>query len=298
MAGFFMPFAVEQAVLPPSPRDELLRTQNQDGGWGYHGNVSWTEPTAFAVLALFPEPATAMSSAVRWLKSMQRPDGGWRPTTAVDESTWVTAVAMLALRKAGALPADDRSVTWLLQQTGRESSWTVRLRQLLLGSAPDHSTNDAGWPWFPGTAGWVMPTAFSILALRALQGARPELRGRASEGQRFLLSRQCADGGWNHGSSRALGYEGLSYPETTGISLLALSGGDAPVPANALRCAEQHLARRPSASGANWLQLGLAAAGKLPEGAAVHRPSGRNVSDVAIARILEQAVGGHNAFLR
>lgn len=291
---------LQQSPSGTSLQDHLLRTQNPDGGWGYGGSVSWTEPTAYAVLALSRGDASAVSRAIQWLKSMQCADGGWRPTAAVRESTWVTAVALLALRRAGVLSAHNKAVAWLLQQTGRESTWSVRLRQLLLGSRPDHSTSDSGWPWYPGAAAWVMPTAFSILALRSLERDRPEVRSRIVEGQQFLMSRKCADGGWNHGSSRALGYDGVSYPETTGIALLALQGGAVSVPPATLTAAEQHLMRCRSGSAATWLQLGLLAYGRLSQKADLRSPTpnGHNVADLAIGRILERALGGTNVFLQ
>lgn len=289
---------------PPSGRslrDELLRAQNPDGGWGYGGSISWTEPTAYAVLALLPADASSVSRGIRWLRSMQRPGGGYRPTAAVDESTWVTSLAILALRKVRALSTDDPSIAWLLEQTGRESAWTVRVRQFLLGARPDHSAGDSGWPWYPGAAAWVMPTAFSILALRALQETRPDVRSRLVEGRQFLLSRKCADGGWNHGSSRALGYDAVSYPETTGIALLALQGGDTHVPPESLSAAERQLAECRSGSAANWLRMGLLAHGRLPQQqqlAPQANPKRHNIADAAIARIFERSLGGTNVFLQ
>ena len=83
----------------------------------------------------------------------------------------------------------------------------------------------------------------------------------------YLLSRMCADGGWNHGSSQALGRDGDSYPETTGIALLALRAAGS-VPANraqlgrARAAARRHLAICRTAEGIAWLRMGLAAHGE------------------------------------
>ena len=64
--------------------------------------------------------------------------------------------------------------------------------------------------------------------------------------------------------SRALGYDGNSYPETTGAALLALAGA-----ANldkSLAAAERHWRECRSAEGAAWLKLGLLANGRKQEG--------------------------------
>jgi hypothetical protein len=228
---------------------------------------------------------------------MQRKDGGWSPTNDVAESTWVTAPAVLALETSGALQDSGSAVEWLLAQTGRETNWIVRLRQTLLGVKPDHSVQHDGWPWFPGAAAWVMPSALTILALASLNNRQPQspVASRIDEGRKFLLDRMCHDSGWNHGSSRALGYDGTSYPETTGIALLALKGANDPALSRAVACARRHLSACASASAAGWLKLGLLAHGVAPEELR-SSPAGtpRVVVDVALTLLAEQALEGRN----
>ena len=100
------------------------------------------------------------------------------------------------------------------------------LRQWLLGNSALPSTNFPGWPWIPGAAAWVGPTSLAILALeKEIAGVR--CRDPAAHRRRPPLpaAAACAsNGGWNHGSVRALGYESTPYPETTGMALAALRG--------------------------------------------------------------------------
>src|SRR5206468_10714383 len=143
--------------------------------------------------------------------------------------TWVSALALLLPREI--TTADrSRAAAWLLAQTGRESSWVSRVRQWMLGVRVDVSQQFDGWPWYPGAAAWVTPTALTILALEKLNagGGDARVRERMEQGRAFLLARKCRDGGWNHGSTRALGYDSGSYPETTGVALLALHSSSGP----------------------------------------------------------------------
>jgi prenyltransferase/squalene oxidase-like repeat protein len=279
----------------------LLNRQNSDGGWGYHGGGSWTEPTCYALLALAAGDLAGSQAARRgalWLARCQRPDGGLAPRESVAESTWLTALSLLL--PAGLLAGGvdrRRAGSWVLHQTGRESGWAYRLRLWMLGSTPQVSFAFDGWPWFTGTAAWIIPTAISILALEKLgrEGGGSELSGRIAQGRAFLLARRCRDGGWNHGSTKALGYDSDSYPETTGIALLALHGSAAPELSQAVTRGEQHLARCQSSEAANWLTLGLLVHGR--NAAAPPLAAHGTTMEIALAALAESARGGRNFFL-
>ena len=123
------------------------------------------------------------------------------------------------------------------------------------------------------------------------------MEDRLESGRRFLWSRMCGDGGWNHGSTRALGYEAGSYPETTGLALLALHGATDPQLPRAVAAAAHHLRACRSAEGMSWLRLGLLAHGAL----VATRPSPevqcRGVMDNALFLLAERAASGRNLFL-
>jgi hypothetical protein len=107
------------------------------------------------------------------------------------------------------------------------------------------------------------------------------------------MTRRCADGGWNHGSSHALGYEGNSYPETTGAALLALKG--MPGLEKSIAAAERHWRDCRSAEGAAWLKLGLMVHGRKVEGWPVQSKP-RNIRDTALCVLADRAEQGKNVF--
>jgi hypothetical protein len=288
--------------------------QNGDGGWAYvvsdasrrdGRGCSWTEPTVYALLAqaaasegaAYDNKDAAIAGVrakdresylrgAKFLSSIARRDGGCSPQTGVEESTWVTALVALLPEDAVSERQRRQAIDWLRDQTGAESGWLYKLQQRLNGNKAD---SPEGWAWFPGAAAWVIPTSFGILAferaIRHQDGPKGELQERVEAGRKFLLGHMCADGGWNHGASKALGRDGDSYPETTGIALLALNGvtGDKAVAAQMERAkaaARKHLAVCRTAEGIAWLRMGLAAHGE--DVAAAFQPVCRTNMDLAL----------------
>ena len=271
-------------------QQQLAAAQNPDGGWSYQrlatpsGRASsWTEPTALALTALHAWGVASESyqRGLQWLAENQRPDGGWAPNRTVDASTAVTSLALLAL-----LPSKDhhaaaaKATQWAAKQVYTDGFSPALLLARLLRLPPAHAPGSVAW--FPGTAGWVMPTAMSILALsHASQVLNlPELSSLVAASQTYLLSRRCIDG------------DATSYPETTGIALLALSSRPAAELAAPLRFGQQLLNSPESLEGLSWLQMGLAANHQAtPDPAEIEPP--RTSRDASL-RLLALAVrAGH-----
>lgn len=80
----------------------------------------------------------------------------------------------------------------------------------------------------PGTTSWVIPTAFTLIALRQSETVNPDARGtlreRVDTGARMLFDRACPGGGWNAGNRVGFGVPYAAYPDATAIALLALKG--------------------------------------------------------------------------
>ena len=249
--------------------EKLIERQNPDGGWPHVRGKSATEPTAYAVLALLSAGANDPAGrGAAWLRSVARADGGWPPQAGVDESTWVTALVALVPPERLGVRQYERAIRWLLATTGKESTPVHRLRQWLLGNRTPAELDRSGWPWTPGTAAWVAPTAVAVLALEkaALHGDSPAIRKRIAEGREFLLSRACPEGGWNHGSVPDLSDHPKPYPEMTGLALAALRGVNGPEVQRGLAAARDFLKDCRSGEALNWLRLGLMAHGQLPAG--------------------------------
>jgi len=244
----------------------LIQAQNINGGWGYNGNSWWTEPTALAILALHASgcKGTPYDRGCGWLAAAQRKDGGWSPHLTVHESTWVTSLAFLALAGSSVRFNEKAAIEWLKRSVNQT---LPAFEQFIFRALQLNSPKMAGSaPWFPGTAGWVIPTSLTLLSLsRAARAANdPELVNTMTASRSYLLARRCVDGGWNHGGSSYRSENARSYPESTGLALLALGGVSTTQLTPALQLAESFLGCAESAEGLAWLQMGLTKQGRAP----------------------------------
>jgi hypothetical protein len=139
----------------------------------------------------------------------------------------MTAHALLALSKVTEAPSEARAAA----------------QRYLLDSARALDVNDRpvpGWPFTPGTAPWVEPTAWAVLALSVAGRAD---HPRVAEAVDMLASNVSRGGGWSL-------YESRPFPYHTGLVLLALEAcGRAPagVVGRALSFLESPAARSASA---------------------------------------------------
>jgi hypothetical protein len=280
--------------------ETLITKQNTDGGWPYIRGASSTEPTVYAVMALLAAGERDRAGlGLRWLRGTQRRDGGWAPQAGVDQSNWTTALVALLPPEVVGVRFHASAIEWLMGTIGHESSFEYRLREWLLGNNSIGERDSEGWPWIPGAAAWVGPTAVSVLALEKENRRRPlrGIRERIEAGRKFLLERTCRDGGWNHGAIRVLGYDSNAYPETTGMALAALRGVNSPDLLRSLPVARRFLAECRSADAQNWLRLGLAAHGELPPGYCRPRDiSYRTISETSLDLLLSDMTASHGFF--
>lgn len=235
--------------------ERLLSFSLPDGGLPYYrGNASSAEPTLLAALALFASgrPADWAEPLLAWARKIQNPDGsvGVDPGHR-DQGVWLTAQAAIAFHHYG-----------LKENLTRARGFLLSLRSVTIPKDPRLKQDNTltGWPWVPGTFGWVEPTAWSLIGLRLSGlGGHP----RAEEGARFLLDRQIPSGGWNYGNPALDGKELLPFWDTTGLALVALHGnGDPKRVGVSLELMEKNQRKIESLSGLSWAVLGLQGYGR------------------------------------
>ena len=208
-------------------RGILVKRRLPSGGWSFNLSDQWsTEMTALALLGLRLEGGSACAKGMELLLSQQNPDGSW-PAFRGDapEGSWTTALAVLVLiRLNGGWSAVEKGMQWLLQERGRESEWFEKWRYRLLDRHVQFNPEKYGWPWCPGSSSWVVPTAYSLIALQHYFccSATPQGSLRIQKGKEMLFDRACPGGGWNAGNSVAFGTPLDPQADVTALALLAL----------------------------------------------------------------------------
>jgi hypothetical protein len=203
-----------------------LKRQLPSGGWSFLGSrQSSVEATSLAVLALGLDAEDARKSGIAHLLAAQRGDGSWPAFLGDSEGSWATALALCTLNTTGDHAADrDNALRWLDAERGREGHWLWRWKFKTVDRNVRFDPDKYGWPWISGSASWVIPTAFSVIAIKQFTVCN---RSEASEkrihlGVDMLLDRACVDGGWNSGNGVVYGVPLRAHIEATAIALLAL----------------------------------------------------------------------------
>ena len=173
------------------------------------------ESRCLSVLALRRDPG--FEEVVHNILALQNRDGSW-PAIAADkpQGCWVTALAILCLLAANdEMPRLHNAVRWLLGARGKEAQWLWRWRFRMIDTAVRFDPAKYGWNWISGTTSWVIPTAFSLIALQQVRGRSlfggAELAERVETGTAMLFDRMCPGGGWNAGNGVAFGVPCAPY---------------------------------------------------------------------------------------
>lgn len=209
---------------------ELIHRQLPSGGWPALASSSQAklEPTCYSLLALGPQATDARNRAQSFVLRAQNPNGSWPVFVGDDrDGSWITSLVAIALRDTvPAIPARVKGLHWLVESAGKEGNWFWKWKFRTADRHVRFDPEKFGWPWFPDTVSWVVPTAFAILALNQLScpcGGFEMAPSRVDRGVDMLIDRACPGGGWNAGNGVVYGTPLRPHPDDTAIALLALS---------------------------------------------------------------------------
>ena len=206
--------------------DILIRRQTPSGGWSFFGSSQVSvEATCLALLAVGSLTPESGSHRLDWLLGRQQRDGSWPAFLGDRESSWTTALALSVLNvMSDVVPARERAFQWLLKEHGREANWLWQWKFRIADRNVRFNPAMYGWPWSVGAASWVIPTAFSLVAIKQFTACKRvvDAEKRIQLGVGMLLDRACPGGGWNSGNNVVYGVPLRPHVEATAIALLAL----------------------------------------------------------------------------
>jgi hypothetical protein len=208
----------------------LVERQLPEGGWPLTADAKQmaVEPTALACLALPSNSARERDAAIWSLLHAQNANGSWPAFLGDDEQgSGYTGLVLHALsHRSDEEIATRRAVHWLLHSRGWESHWLWKWKFRTTDRHVRFDPDKFGWPWLPETVSWVVPTAYSLVALKYADGGSQHdlLQFRIGRGVEMLYDRICPGGGWNAGNGVVYGSPLAPHPDATAVALLALLG--------------------------------------------------------------------------
>jgi hypothetical protein len=288
---------------------ELIDRQLPDGGWPFSADTAQTavEPTALALLALPSNSVGERDAAIRFLLRTQNANGSWPAFSGDDEEgSGLTGLALYALDGSCARGMmTDRAVHWLVESRGWESHWLWKWKFRTSDRHVRFDPDKFGWPWVPETASWVVPTAYSILALKHSRGISEHgpAQLRIRRGVEMLYDRICPEGGWNAGNGVVYGLPLAPHPDATALALLSLMNE---APNRFITSSLDWLERRAKTCFAPWSLawtiLALDAFGRLKAPLAdrlssvVDSAELKNCATLAVVSLALRRTAGDNAF--
>lgn len=245
-----------------APAQAIRNRQLPSGGWSFdRSRQASIECTCLNALALSWIADRSANEAVSFLLKTQLKNGAWPAFEGDAEPSWVTALALCTAIITNQMPnAPERAVRWLLSERGKESHWFWRWKFKTVDRNARFNPDQYGWPWIPDTCSWVIPTAFSLIALKQFTvcSRHEDSERRIRLGVEMLLDRACVDGGWNAGNSVVYGVPLRPHVEATAIALLALQDeGRNEVVEKSLAWLQRQASTIDSLSSLSWTILSL-----------------------------------------
>jgi hypothetical protein len=162
----YMVFALTRFAPAAAAADTNTRIARARA-WLTTARAERTQERAFRVLGLAWSKAdrATIQGAIRELRSLQAPDGGWSQLPATTNDAYATGMALYAL-SVGGVPAGDAAyqagLKYLLSTQAADGTWHVRTRAL-----PFQPYFESGYPY--GHDQWISAAggAYATLAIAA-----------------------------------------------------------------------------------------------------------------------------------
>jgi prenyltransferase beta subunit len=209
-------------MTTPSSIDYLISAQHKSGGWGYQtGHQPIVESTATVLLAIRDERSASDSfqRGLSWLLDCQHEDGGWGINENDSESGWQTAWAIMVLKQSTqSSERMHKAVDWLTSVP----TYAVSKDEFSVSTFPKRDSLDAlVWPWLPGQAGWLEPTALAVLALYDVSDSALAV-SRIKVALEYFSHYRTPGGGWNIGNTSQLDTIIIPRAYHTALVLMAM----------------------------------------------------------------------------